>query len=118
MFDNLDVDGSGFLDISEFKAVAEGMGRSVDEERLKAVLNSMDKDGDSLISFDETCQWWENKSSSNSRHPSKEKESSPTSNLDNDNTDDPLDLDMDADELSDWDDDNLGLDEDNENFAV
>ncbi|GAB5366356.1 hypothetical protein AAMO2058_001136800 [Amorphochlora amoebiformis] len=118
MFDNLDVDGSGFLDISEFKAVAEGMGRSVDEERLKAVLNSMDKDGDSLISFDETCQWWENKSSSNSRHPSKEKESSPTPNLDNDNTDDPLDLDMDADELSDWDDDNLGLDEDNENFAV
>ena len=62
-FDEFDIDSDGMLDLGELKGVllhhasASAPEPSLSEDGVRLVLASIDKDDDSLVSFDEFAQW-------------------------------------------------------------
>lgn len=59
LFDELDSDGSGFLDADEVKELCKKLGKSLNKSDVEAALNAMDADGSGEISFGEFQPWWE-----------------------------------------------------------
>lgn len=60
VFKEIDTDGSGFLDIQEIKEIAFRLGQSLDDDRLKTVFDSMDKNKDGKIQAEEFMEWFNN----------------------------------------------------------
>ena len=58
MFDSVDVDGSGNLDIEEVATLAVSLGNKLDENQLKAAMEIMDQDGSGEVDFSEFFHWW------------------------------------------------------------
>jgi hypothetical protein len=59
LFDNLDTDGSGELDINEFQAGLQSFGigaASMDAARVHVIFNAIDTSGDGSVSVDEFSQ--------------------------------------------------------------
>jgi hypothetical protein len=60
-FDEFDMDGDGMLDPGELKALLLNHGHTpeppLSEDGVRLVLASIDKDKDSLVSFNEFAQW-------------------------------------------------------------
>ena len=57
-FDELDEDGSGFLDHDEVAKLAEKLGRPMDADTLAKSIKLMDEDGDGVVDFPEFLAWW------------------------------------------------------------
>lgn len=54
----MDSDNSGTLDSAELAALCKALGSSLDHNELVAALNTMDKDGNGSISYEEFYGWW------------------------------------------------------------
>lgn len=54
---DLDLDGSGSLEIDEFSRLACSLGRRLSERECKAAMAEMDQDGSGSIEFDEFASW-------------------------------------------------------------
>ena len=52
-FNRLDTDGNGYITCKELNDILSGMGRHLSENDIKAMISSVDSDGDGTISFDE-----------------------------------------------------------------
>ena len=59
LFDELDRDGSGALDIDEVAELCRSLGKSLSKKEVHAALEAMDADGSGEISFEEFQPWWE-----------------------------------------------------------
>jgi hypothetical protein len=59
VFDELDADGSGFLDISEVAILTRALGKKLNRKGLSAALAEMDQNADGQIGFDEFDKWWQ-----------------------------------------------------------
>ena len=59
LFDELDRDGSGALDINEVAELCKRLGKSLNKKEVDAALEAMDADGSGEISFEEFQPWWE-----------------------------------------------------------
>jgi hypothetical protein len=57
LFQDLDSDGSGSLEIDEFARLAESLGRRLSERECKAAMAEMDQDGSGAIEFEEFASW-------------------------------------------------------------
>ncbi|KAH9128278.1 hypothetical protein AeMF1_001540 [Aphanomyces euteiches] len=57
-FDAFDTDGSGHLDLAEFRLVVSSLGVPISESELLVGFQEMDTDGSGTIEFDEFAQWW------------------------------------------------------------
>lgn len=53
MFSSVDIDGSGFIDYSEFIMATMNEKKNISEEKLRASFKTFDKDGNGTISADE-----------------------------------------------------------------
>ncbi len=53
LFGSVDIDGSGFIDYSEFIMATMNEKKNISEEKLKASFKTFDKDGNGTISHDE-----------------------------------------------------------------
>ena len=58
MFDQIDDDGSGSLDVDEIPQLAALLGMKLTEEQKHAALAEMDADGSGSVDFEEFCSWW------------------------------------------------------------
>jgi hypothetical protein len=59
LFKQIDVDGSGDLDKSELKVVAEQLGLEISDKELDTMLKQMDENDDGAISPEEFETWWQ-----------------------------------------------------------
>ena len=57
IFQDLDSDGSGSLEVDEFARLAESLGRRLSQRECKAAMAEMDQDGSGAIEFDEFASW-------------------------------------------------------------
>ncbi|KDO32190.1 hypothetical protein SPRG_19488 [Saprolegnia parasitica CBS 223.65] len=57
-FQRYDRDGSGYLELPEFKTLLSELGVAPSEERLAAYMETFDTNNDGKISFDEFKDWW------------------------------------------------------------
>ncbi|KAG9414704.1 hypothetical protein AC1031_008109 [Aphanomyces cochlioides] len=57
-FKRYDVDGSGFIELPEFKTLLTELGVTPTAERLQAYMTEFDTNNDGKISFDEFKTWW------------------------------------------------------------
>ncbi|KAF0689453.1 Aste57867_19105 [Aphanomyces stellatus] len=57
-FKRYDADGSGFIELPEFKTLLAELGVAPTTERLQAYMNEFDTNNDGKISFDEFKAWW------------------------------------------------------------
>jgi len=53
LFSSVDIDGSGFIDYSEFIMATMNEKKNISEEKLQAAFKTFDKDGNGTISADE-----------------------------------------------------------------
>ena len=53
MFENIDKDGSGKIDYSEFISASISRDKILSKEKMKKVFNMFDKDGSGALSIDE-----------------------------------------------------------------
>lgn len=60
VFREIDVDGSGFIDITEVKDMAIRLGQPLPEDRAKSIFDNMDKNRDGKVSAEEFMQWYSN----------------------------------------------------------
>ncbi len=60
IFREMDRDGSGYLDIKEIKQYAARLGQPLEEDRVRAIFESMDKNGAGKVNADEFIQWFSN----------------------------------------------------------
>ncbi|KAL7518905.1 hypothetical protein ACHAWX_003712 [Stephanocyclus meneghinianus] len=60
LFEQLDTDGNGFLDIHEIKDMSERLGRPLSDKYLKKVFDEMDRNRNGKIEVDEFIHWLEN----------------------------------------------------------
>jgi len=56
LFDSVDIDGSGFIDYSEFIMATMNEKKNISEEKLKASFKTFDRDGNGTISHTEIKQ--------------------------------------------------------------
>ena len=57
-FEMFDLDGSGLIDMEEFKHVVDAMGEPFTAEELRAAFDEMDEDGSGEVDFGEFRTWW------------------------------------------------------------
>ena len=57
-FNEIDTDGSGFLDRDEIAALAKRLGVEFSERELDEAMAEMDADGGGEIDFEEFAAWW------------------------------------------------------------
>ena len=58
LFEELDADGSGFLDSGEIEALCKQMGRKLGKKELAKAMAEIDADGSGEVSFSEFEVWW------------------------------------------------------------
>jgi hypothetical protein len=58
LFDELDADGSGFLDSGEIEELCKQMGRKLGKKELAKAMTEIDIDGNDEVSFSEFEAWW------------------------------------------------------------
>jgi hypothetical protein len=63
LFDSMDRDGTGDLDIGEIKQLAEVLfdpdgNRQLTEDEYAIMMENMDEDGSGVVSFVEFSNWW------------------------------------------------------------
>ena len=58
LFDELDADGSGFLDSGEVEELCKQMGRKLGKKELAKAMAEIDADGNDEVSFSEFEAWW------------------------------------------------------------
>lgn len=58
LFSRFDVDGSGTVDVSEFRKILEVLGENPSDEVLSLEFAVIDSDFDGVVSFDEFADWW------------------------------------------------------------
>lgn len=58
LFDEIDSDGSGLLDIKEIPKLAGKLGIRLTPEKQQAAMQEMDADGSGEVDFEEFWQWW------------------------------------------------------------
>ena len=58
LFEELDADGSGFLDSSEIEELCKQMGRKLSKKDLAKAMTEIDTDGNDEVSFSEFEAWW------------------------------------------------------------
>ena len=56
-FDRFDGDGKGHLEVHEFQALCESMGRTLDLDEAQAALSALDKAGDGTVSYTDFTEW-------------------------------------------------------------
>ena len=62
VFDSIDQDGNGELDLQELKELAEALGVKLDDASAQEAMATMDADGSGEVDFDEFIEWFvENK---------------------------------------------------------
>ena len=59
LFDELDEDHSGALDIDEIEKLCKSLGKNMSKKEVASALADMDADGSGEISFEEFEPWWE-----------------------------------------------------------
>jgi len=57
-FEKLDLDGDGFLDLSELGALLQGLAADVSRRPLEALMVELDANGDGRVSFKEFSRWY------------------------------------------------------------
>ena len=57
-FDFNDSDSNGKIDFVEFMAMLEGLEAGIDAAQAQIGFESVDTDGDGMISCDEFIEWW------------------------------------------------------------
>jgi Ca2+-binding EF-hand superfamily protein len=60
IFREMDRDGTGHLDIKEIKQFAVRLGQPLEEDRVRAIFESMDKNRDGKVNADDFIQWFSN----------------------------------------------------------
>ena len=58
LFQQVDSDGSGFVDREELSALGAMLGKKLKKKQLDAAMKDLDPDGDEMISFEEFAAWW------------------------------------------------------------
>ena len=58
LYKKYDQDGSGLLERDEVSQMAQDHGITLDAAELDVVVQTLDKDGDGLVGFDEFERWW------------------------------------------------------------
>ena len=58
MFNSVDVDGGGTLDIDEVRQLGEKLGFVFTEKELQIAMGQMDEDGSGEVDFHEFYEWW------------------------------------------------------------
>ena len=58
IFREMDRDGTGYVKISEMKKFTHRLGQPLDDERVQAIFESMDKNRDGKINFDDFMEWF------------------------------------------------------------
>lgn len=58
LFDEVDSDGSGLLDLDEVEKLAGLLGVKLTPEQQQAAMQEMDGDGSGEVDFEEFWQWW------------------------------------------------------------
>ncbi|CAI5455975.1 unnamed protein product [Caenorhabditis angaria] len=56
VFDELDVDGDGYITRSELRTAFQRMGHSLSDQDIKAIYKHVDQNNDGRINFDEFCE--------------------------------------------------------------
>jgi hypothetical protein len=57
-FNDADKDGNGTLTMGQFKALTDSMGLDMNRRETEAAFMCMDKNDDSVLTFDEFQSWW------------------------------------------------------------
>ena len=57
-FAKFDKDGSGAIDLQEFKAMTAELGQQLDDDQVEAAVTDLDINGDGLIDLGEFAQWY------------------------------------------------------------
>jgi calmodulin len=58
MFDEVDADKSGMIDVDEVKQLVDTFGIVMNDDELDAAMLAMDEDGGGEVSFQEFYRWW------------------------------------------------------------
>ena len=58
LFQQMDVDGSGTLDIEELGALCERLGKKISDKEITKAMKQMDKDGSMEADANEFVTWW------------------------------------------------------------
>lgn len=58
IFDEIDTDRSGMLDVEEVDLMARRLGHELTDAQLAAAMDEMDADGSGEVDFDEFVHWW------------------------------------------------------------
>lgn len=58
LFDDMDEDGGGSLDMDEIRSLARSLGSRLSQKELDAAMAEMDEDGGGSADFHEFYQWW------------------------------------------------------------
>ncbi|KAM3139415.1 hypothetical protein pb186bvf_008440 [Paramecium bursaria] len=59
VFDQFDLDKSGFVDFVELKQISAQMGQEMSDNQIKTLMKTVDENNDGKISFDEFWNWWQ-----------------------------------------------------------
>lgn len=57
-FAKFDKDGSGAIDLQEFKAMTAELGQQLDDDQVEVAVTDLDVNGDGLIDLDEFASWY------------------------------------------------------------
>ena len=66
LFNEIDTDGGGTLDVREIKALADKLGVAMTKRELDDAMLEMDEDGSGEVDFEEFAQWWPKQEGKNS----------------------------------------------------
>ena len=58
LFDSIDADGGGTLDIEEMKQLFKDLGLELTQDQVATVMSRIDADGSGEIDFDEFFAWY------------------------------------------------------------
>eukprot|EP00873_Tetraselmis_striata_P024407 jgi/Tetstr1/444671/TSEL_032519.t1 len=60
IFDQMDADGSGFIEAEEIPNVLKLCAENISEENIAIAMSTLDRDGDMKVSFEEFSHWFNN----------------------------------------------------------
>jgi centrin-1 len=58
MFEEMDADGSGYLDMQEVEQLCKQLGKKLSKKEMQLAMGEMDRDGNGEVSFPEFEAWW------------------------------------------------------------